>query len=82
MTETQRARFDFTLPQFHKDGFEFTDPMIKDLLGEHCKQWVFQLEMSDNDYLHYQGRCTLIKKRRAKSLERYGMLLCLIRGFI
>ena len=28
MTETQCARFDFTVPQFHKDGFEFTDSII------------------------------------------------------
>lgn len=68
MTQTQCARFDFTIPQFHKDGFEFTADMIKDLMGEYCKQWVFQLEKSDTGYLHFQGRCTLIKKRREKEI--------------
>lgn len=33
-----------------------------------CKSWVFQLEKGDTGYLHYQGRVSLIKKRRAPEI--------------
>ena len=62
------ARFDFTFPKFHKDGFEFTDSIIKEHLGDHCSKWVFQEEKSDTGYEHFQGRCTPIKKRRVKEV--------------
>lgn len=37
---------------------------IIDSLKLIAKHWVFQLETSDNGYVHFQGRISLIKKRR------------------
>lgn len=37
---------------------------LHEKLREWCKKWIFQLEKGDGGYLHYQGRVTLIKKRR------------------
>ena len=66
MADSQCSRFDFTFPKFHSDGFEFTDSIIREHLGDHCTKWVFQEEKSDEGYEHFQGRCTLIKKRHVK----------------
>ena len=53
------AVYDFTLKE---DGVTVKD------LSEFCKnwskKWVFQLEQGDGGYRHYQGRLSLIKKRR------------------
>lgn len=51
--------FDFTLPS---DGVTHDD-IIKALRGL-CKKYAFQEEKSDSGYVHYQGRVSLIKKRR------------------
>lgn len=56
---TQCARFDFTLPRD-----EWTGDAIKNQLKEYAKMFVFQLERSDTGYEHFQGRFSLIKKRR------------------
>lgn len=37
---------------------------IKDLLIEHCKKWVFQLESGKDGYQHYQGRLSMKIKCR------------------
>jgi len=58
-------------------GYDFTlkaeglpHEKVIDFLKEWCKEWVFQLETGDdNGYLHYQGRCRLIKKRRPCELK-------------
>lgn len=52
--------YDFTL----RCDDSFTHVDVKDFLKANCKKWVFQLEKSDTGYLHYQGRVSLIKKRR------------------
>lgn len=36
---------------------------IREFLGQWCKQWIFQKEEGDGGFVHYQGRCRLIKKR-------------------
>lgn len=45
---------------------------IRNLLEGIAKHYVFQAEKGDGGYLHYQGRLSLIKKRRAK--ERHLLL--------
>lgn len=37
---------------------------MKKNLSKIAKKWVFQIEKSDNGYIHFQGRISLIKKRR------------------
>lgn len=53
------AVYDFTLPA---EGVE-ADAIISSLKGL-SKKYAFQLEESDSGYKHYQGRLSLIKKRR------------------
>lgn len=62
-------------------GIDFTYPAdkisteeLKAHLKEWCKKWVFQKEKGDTGYLHYQGRCSLIKKRRMNELKGKFML--------
>ena len=59
------AVYDFTLKE---DGVTVKD------LSEFCKnwskKWVFQLEQGDGGYRHYQGRLSLIKKRRVGELVK------------
>lgn len=43
---------------------------IKDILAKIAKKWVFQLEESDTGYKHYQGRYSLIKKRRTNECKK------------
>ncbi len=43
---------------------------LHEKLREWCKQYVFQLEKGDGGYVHYQGRCTLIKKRRPAEIAK------------
>lgn len=33
-----------------------------------AKKWVFQLEISDTGYKHWQGKCSLVKKRRIQEI--------------
>lgn len=37
-------------------------------LRKNCKKWSFQLEKGDTGYMHFQGRLSLIKKRRKNDL--------------
>lgn len=59
MSQSALAIFDFTLPA---DDFT-SDDVIKGL-SRIAKHWCFQLETSDTGYVHYQGRVSLIKRRR------------------
>lgn len=43
---------------------------IRDILKLYCKKYVFQLEEGDSGYRHYQGRISLIKKRREPELKK------------
>jgi Putative viral replication protein. len=60
----QLLYFDFTLKA---DGIS-ADELI-DWCEEYCDKWCFQLEKgSKKDYLHYQGRFKLIKRKRLETL--------------
>lgn len=57
------ATYDFTLTA------EIGEPtFVKEFLKKIAKQWVFQKEMGDEGYVHYQGRISLMKKRRMTEL--------------
>lgn len=56
--------YDFTLP---KDDYTHTD-VIKLIYPSIVKKYCFQLEQGDSGYLHYQGRISLIKKRRLNEI--------------
>lgn len=49
---------------FRYNGDEFTPEQIRDFLTGIAKMYVFQKEQGDSGYIHYQGRLSLIKKRR------------------
>ena len=50
---------------FRYNASTFTsETELIELLGGIAKKFVFQLEQGDNGYRHYQGRLSLIKKRR------------------
>ena len=66
-TGNQLAGWDF---RYTAEGLT-KDDIIGELKGI-AKQYVFQLEQGDSGYLHYQGRISLIKKRRL--VERHILL--------
>ncbi len=49
---------------FRYNADDLTPEDIRDLFKGIVKKYVFQKEQGDNGYLHYQGRLSLIKKRR------------------
>lgn len=57
-------KFDFTLKydETH-DHIEIIECLL-----EFCKKFVFQLELSEGNYKHWQGRVSLIKKKRLGAL--------------
>lgn len=59
MSESPCALWDFRVSQ---DSLTTDD--IHTELKKVAKQYVFQLEKGDSGYIHYQGRLSLIKKRR------------------
>ena len=69
-TQNAIATWDFTLSCAHAPIF---DELVHHL-NEWCKKWVFQRERGDpteenpEGFLHYQGRVSLIKKRRKGEL--------------
>jgi hypothetical protein len=66
-TNNQLSTWDF---RQNAEGLTYTD-IIKNLEGI-AKHYVFQLEEGDGGYRHYQGRISLIKKRRIT--ERHLLL--------
>ncbi|UYD39080.1 MAG: replication associated protein [Wigfec virus K19_227] len=64
------AIWDFTI---WADRIEKEDVLV--ILQTHCKHWAFQLEKSETNEkkLHYQGRVSLIKKRRKQELFSAGI---------
>jgi len=66
ITENGNACWDFTLSAKFCDS----DVAIKDSFVGRSKKWGFQLEKSDDGYDHYQGRMSLIKKKRTGALVR------------
>lgn len=61
-TDNALATWDF---RYNADMFENADELICTLKGI-AKHYVFQIEMGDTGYRHYQGRMSLIKRRRKK----------------
>lgn len=61
---TQVCTFDFTLAV---EKFGDVNLLCKSLT-EWCKKWVFQREVSESGYNHWQGRVSLIKKQRLNEL--------------
>lgn len=59
--------WDFTLKYI--EDIELS--VLKDNLRGSSKRWVFQLEISDKGYKHYQGRISLIKKKDLSSLVSF-----------
>lgn len=60
--ESALATWDF---RYNEDTFGNYNDLI-DTLNGIAKHYVFQLEVGDSGYKHYQGRISLIKKRRKK----------------
>lgn len=58
MTESACAVWDF---RANEDIY--TENFLITFLKANCKKWTFQLEQSDGNYRHWQGRFSLIKKR-------------------
>jgi len=59
------ATWDFTLSAEKNED----EKVLKDNLRIICKKWVFQLEKGEvTGFLHYQGRISLIKKKRLNAL--------------
>ncbi len=46
----------------------YTDETLIKFFKANCKKWVFQLEKGDSDYIHWQGRFSLMKKRHKSKL--------------
>lgn len=68
--------WDFTLK--HTDEIEHTH-IINDLTS-FCKKYSFQLEMSNSGYKHWQGRVSLIKKKRLDALIKQCLPLTSLTG--
>ena len=60
------AVWDFRINESHYSVDE-----LKEALGKLAKKWTFQLEQGElTDYRHYQGRCSLWKKKRGSELAK------------
>lgn len=57
------AVYDF---RANRETYELSQ--LKKWLKGNAKSWCFQLEKGDSGYEHWQGRCSLIKKRRKHEL--------------
>lgn len=64
MTTNSIAVYDFTLAADEWSGIE-----VKDGLKGYVKKYIFQLEEGDSGYRHFQGRISLIKKRRLHEIR-------------
>jgi len=54
--------------RYNADTFKH-EAELKAVLDKWAKHWVFQLEEGDNGYKHYQGRISLLKKRKLSQLK-------------
>ena len=79
----QLVRYDYTIPKVvSTTNFEYTAEIIRTHLEQYCSKWVFQEEKGDptdlnpDGYEHFQGRVTLVKKRRvADAINRWNAAL-------
>lgn len=53
---------------FRSNEDYFNEVQLMDFLKQNCKKWTFQKEKSDSQYIHWQGRFSLIKKRTKSKL--------------
>lgn len=58
--------YDFTLPK--NETYNTFQDVINLVCKDWAKKWTFQLERGDSGYEHWQGRVSLIKKRRISEL--------------
>lgn len=63
---SQVATFDFTIPV--GDDYPDHETVIDKVIKDWCKKWIFQKEKGDTGYEHWQGRVSLIKKRRLSEM--------------
>lgn len=56
--------YDVTIPETLMNLDE-----VRALMMDYAKKWVFQKEKSDNGYVHWQCRLSLIKKRRLTAIK-------------
>lgn len=59
MDTSQLINWKFTLTSSFGDWKK-----VKESLNQYCKKWVFQLELGDGGFEHYQGWCKLKQKKR------------------
>lgn len=69
MASTSCYVWDFTHWSREDDGID--EKRLADHLGEHCKQWAFQLEATKDGKLHWQGRMSLRSKKRLPELVSF-----------
>lgn len=63
---SQVCGYDFTIPK--NEVYDTYEDVIAKICNGWCKKWCFQLERGDTGYDHWQGRVSLVKKRRLKEL--------------
>lgn len=61
------AVYDFTLK--YDESFSSIDMIMN--LKSLAKKWAFQLEKTENGYIHWQGRMSLIKKKRFETMKKF-----------
>lgn len=66
-TNSQICGFDFTVPR--DSEYETITDVYEKILKGWTKKWVVQLEKGDSGYVHWQGRVSMIKKRRPNELK-------------
>lgn len=71
MSKSQVTGFDFTIPL--NDTWPDHN-VVETHLRKWCKKYAFQKEKGDTGYIHWQGRVSLIKKRRLGELKKAGFL--------
>lgn len=70
MSSTPCAVWDWTLSAKEGKDDERNVEQVMNVVKQLFKKWKFQKERGDSGYLHYQGRGSLWKKRRATELNK------------
>jgi len=67
--ESQCIAYDMRLSELKSDGSKYDHITVANILKQISKSFVFQLEKGElNDYMHFQIKCFLIKKKTKSSL--------------
>jgi len=64
--------YDFTLKYDKNVDDNNLNLVLINILREFCKKFVFQLECGESNYYHFQGRLSLIKKKRISTLIEFA----------